>query len=93
MAVPEFYGAQLGLRDNCNCKKKELLLEIEHQWDLGDTRLLEEDKFLGEVNLGDMESTLGEHHHYWLLAIITMRKALFLREHQKQQQTFSGNTT
>jgi hypothetical protein len=50
-------------------KKEELLLEIERQWDLGGAGLLEEDKYLAEVNLGDMETTLGEPQHYWLLAI------------------------
>jgi hypothetical protein len=34
-------------------KKEELLLEIEHQWDLGDAGLLEKHKYLVEVNLGD----------------------------------------
>ncbi len=56
-------------------KKEELLLEIERQWDLGDARLLEEDEYLLKVNLGDMETTLGEHQHYWLLAIQTAQKA------------------
>ena len=37
--------------------------------------LLEEDKYLGEVNLGDLETTSGERLHYWLLAIKTARKA------------------
>jgi hypothetical protein len=31
-------------------KKEEILLEIERQWDLGDARLLEEDKYLAKVN-------------------------------------------
>jgi hypothetical protein len=52
-------------------KKEELLLEIERQWDLGDAGLLDEDKYLAEVNLGDLETTSGERHHYWLLAIKT----------------------
>ena len=61
-------------------KKEELLLEIECQWDLRDAGLLEEDKYLAEVNLGDMETTLGERQHYWLLAIQTARKAKLLWE-------------
>jgi hypothetical protein len=74
-------------------KKEELLLEIEHQWDLGDAGLLEEDKYLAEFNLGDMETTSGEHQHYWLLAIKTARKAKILQEQQGQQQTVSGEAT
>jgi hypothetical protein len=37
-------------------KKEEILLEIERQWDLGDDGLLEEDKYLVEVNMGDIET-------------------------------------
>jgi hypothetical protein len=73
-------------------KKEELLLEIERQWDLGDAGLLEEDKYLVEVNLGDLETTLGECLHYWLLAIKTAQKAKLLWEQQEQQQTGSGET-
>jgi hypothetical protein len=59
-------------------KKEELLLEIERQWDQGDARLLDEDKYLVEVNLGDLETTSGERQHYWLLAIKTARTAKLL---------------
>ncbi len=73
-------------------KKEELLLEIERQWDLGDDGLLEEDKYLAEVNLGDLETTSGERLHYWLLAIKTARKVKLFREQQEQQQTGTGET-
>ncbi len=56
-----------------NARKEELLLEIEHQRELRDAGLLEEDKYLAEVNLEEMESSLGEWQHYWLLAIQTAR--------------------
>jgi hypothetical protein len=74
-------------------KKEELLLEIERQGDLGDAGLLEEDKYLAEVNLGDMETTWGEHQHYWLLAIKPAQKAKLLWEQQERQQTVSGETS
>ncbi len=74
-------------------KKEELLLEIERQRDLGDAGLVEEDKYLAEVNLGDMETTSGEHQHYWLLPIQTAWKAKLLREQQERQQTVSRETT
>jgi hypothetical protein len=73
-------------------KKEELILEIERQQELGDAGLLEEDKYLAEVNLGDIENTSGERLHYWLLAIKTARKAKILREQQERQQTVSGET-
>jgi hypothetical protein len=73
-------------------RKEELLREIERQQELGDKGLLEEDKYLAEVNLEGLETTLGERQHYWLLAIKTAQKAKILREQQEQQQTISRNT-
>ncbi len=61
-------------------KEEELLLEIERQRKLGDTGLLEEDKYLAEVNLKGLETTSGEQQHYWLLAIKTAQNAKILRE-------------
>jgi hypothetical protein len=78
VAVLQLYGAQPSLRHKRDWKKEELLLEIERQRDLGDAGLLDEDKYLAEVNLGDLETTLGEHQHYWLLAIKTAQKAKLL---------------
>ncbi len=65
---------------------------VERQRELGDAGLLEEDKYLVEVNMEDMETTLGERQHYWVLAIKTARKAKLLWEQQEQQQTVNGNT-
>ncbi len=46
--------------------------------------LLEEDKYLAEINMGDMETTLGEGQHYWLFAMKTARKAKLLWKQQEQ---------
>jgi hypothetical protein len=70
-------------------RKEELLREIKRQWELGDAGLLEEDKYLAEVNLEGSEDTSGERQHYWLLAIKTARKAKILRKQQEQQQAVS----
>ncbi len=78
MAVSQIYGAQPSHRTIATGKKEELLSEIEHQPDLGDAGLLDEDKFQAEINLGDLETTLGERQHYWLLAIKSARKAKLL---------------
>ena len=53
---------------------------IGRQQELGEAGLLEEDKYLAEVNLGDMETTSGECQHYWLLllTIKTVQKAKLL---------------
>jgi hypothetical protein len=73
-------------------RKEELLREIERQRELGDAGLLEEDKYLAEVNLEGLEDTSGERQHYWLLAIKTTRKAKILREQREQQQADSRIT-
>ena len=44
-------------------------MEIERQRGLGNAGLLEEDKYLGEVNLEEMATSSGERQHYWILAI------------------------
>ena len=73
-------------------RKEELLREIERQRELGDAGLLEEDKYLAEVNLEGLEDTSGERQHYWLLAIKTARKAKILREQREKQQADSRTT-
>ncbi len=58
-------------------RKEKLLREIKRQRELGDAGLLEENKYLAEVNLEGLEDTSGERQHYWLLAIKTARKAKY----------------
>jgi hypothetical protein len=60
-------------------RKEELLLEIERQRELEDTGLLEEDKYLAEVNLEEITSYSGDRRHYWLLAIQTAQKSLCIK--------------
>ena len=74
-------------------KKEELLAEIEGQRELSNTGLLEEDKYLSEVNLEDMATSSGEQQHYWLLAIQTARNHYTLKTHQGTQQTVHSDTT
>ena len=64
-------------------RKEQIQRKIEHQLELGATGLLQEDRYLMEINLEDMESTLGERQEYWLLAITAARKANILREQQR----------
>jgi hypothetical protein len=42
--------------------------------------LMEEDQYLAEVNLEDLESTTGERQEYWLVAICAAREASITRE-------------
>jgi hypothetical protein len=73
-------------------RKEELIREIKWQRELGDAGLLEEDKYLAEVNLKGLETTSGERQHYWLLAIKTAWKVKILREQREQQHTVRRTT-
>jgi hypothetical protein len=55
--------------------KEEILQEIERQLELGTEDLLDEDQYLAEINLDDLESSSGERQEYWLLAIRAAREA------------------
>ncbi len=68
-------------------------MEIERQRDLGDAGLLEEDKYLAEVNLEEMATSSGEQQHYWLLAIQTTRNHYALKVQRESQQIARRNTT
>ena len=50
-------------------QKNELQMEIERQQELGTEGLLDDDCYLAECNLGDLEDTSGIRETYWLLAI------------------------
>ncbi len=76
-----------------SAKKEELLVEIERQRELGEAGLLEEDKYLAEVNLEEMSNSSGERQHYWLLAIQTARTHFTLRAQQERQQMAQLETT
>ena len=60
-------------------RKEELQAEIEKQQQMGDEELLSKDKFLAEVNLEDLSTTLGGKQQYWLLAIKAAQKALTIQ--------------
>ena len=48
-------------------RKEEIQRFIEDQLDLGEEGLDERDHYLLEINLEDLETSLGEDQHYWLL--------------------------
>ncbi len=75
VAVLQLYGARPSLRHNRNWKKGGTAIGDRMSTGSG---LLDEDQYLAEVNLGDLETTLGERQHYWLLAIKTAQKAKLL---------------
>ncbi len=48
---------------------------IEAQQDMGWEDLVEEDQYLAEINLEDLEHTSGKRQEYWLVAIQAAREA------------------
>ena len=52
-----------------NLRKEEIQQEIEEQMEMGSDGLLDEDLWMMEVNLKDLETTSGEQEEYWLVAI------------------------
>ncbi len=63
-------------------QKEKLQQLIEDQIELGGEGLDDDDKFLLEINLDDLESTSGETQEYWLLAIQAAREARLLRQQE-----------
>ena len=61
-------------------RKEDLQREIEHQQELGEAGLLEEDAYLLDIPLEDLEASTGERQHYWLLAITAAREACQLTQ-------------
>ena len=68
-------------------------MEIKKQQELGNNGLLEEDLYLLEVNLEDLETTSGERQEYWLLAIRAAREACRLMAQQSDNNIATGTTT
>ena len=63
-------------------RKEELQREIEHQILLGGAGLDKQDRYLLEINVGDLEISSGEDQYYWLLAIRAARVDRRLKEKQ-----------
>ena len=64
------------------CERKEQLMEdIDEQLAMGEDGLKEEDKWLLEVQLDDLDGeTSGEKEAYWVMAITTAREHFRLRQ-------------
>ena len=65
-------------------RKEELQMEIERQQELGTEGLLDDDCYLAECNLGNLEETSGIRKTYWLLAIQATQEASRLEGIQTQ---------
>ena len=51
---------------------------------LGGEGLAEEDEYLLEINLDDLDNSTGEDQIYWLMALKTARKAWQIQEERRQ---------
>jgi hypothetical protein len=72
---------------NATLRKEELQREIKSQQEIGMEGLMEEDQYLAEVNLEDLESTTGKRQEYWLVAICAAREASILQgQHTARQR-------
>jgi hypothetical protein len=74
-------------------RKEELQMEIERQQELGEEGLLEEDCYLAECNLGNLEETSGILETYWLLSIQAARDAGRLEGVRVQAEEANRNTS
>ena len=69
-----------------NKKKEELREKIEEVQAMAGEDLLEEDRFLAEVNLEDLEDSSGDKQTYWLLVMNTHKKKRKLRERREAEE-------
>ena len=75
-------------------RREKLLEEIEKQLELGGDGLAEEDSWMLEVNLGDLdEEATGEYETYWLLAIEAARERYLLQTNRESSNANRSETT
>jgi hypothetical protein len=70
-------------------RKAEIRRELEYQLMLGGEGVAEEDEYLLEINLDDLDNSTGEDQIYWLMALQTARKAWQIQE-ERRQATAAG---
>jgi hypothetical protein len=78
----QIHNTVLGMQ--ATIRKEAIQKETEEQMELGAAGLLEEDNWMLEVNLGDLESTSGEQEQYWLVAIKAAREVAMPTWQNKQ---------
>ena len=61
-------------------RKESIRRELEYQMSLGENGVAEEDQYLLELDLDDLDHSTGEDQAIWLLALKAARKAQQLRE-------------
>jgi hypothetical protein len=76
---------------NARKRKESLQRELEYQIVLGGDELAEEDQYLLEINLDDLNLSSGEDQVYWLLAFKTARKAWEIQQARANGVRDRGN--
>ena len=71
-------------------RKEEIRDALEEQMELGEEGLAEEDRFLLEINLDELDNSTGEDQTYWLLSLQAARDARQLLQ-QQNNATTGGN--
>ena len=72
-------------------RKESLRRELEYQIALGGDGLAEEDQYLLEINLDDLNLSSGEDQVYWLLAFKTARRAWEIQQARADESMEGGN--
>ena len=73
--------------DLASRRKEEIRDALEEQLVRGEEELAEEDRFLLEINLDDLDHSTGEEQTYWLLALQAAKEARQLRLQQINNET------
>ena len=73
--------------------REKLQRAIEVQQELGEEGLREEDKWLLEVNLSDLDQTSGEREAYWVLAVEMARKRFEMSSRNRVTAHGASTTT
>ena len=66
-------------------RKEDIRRELLDQIEIGGEGLAEEDKYLLEINLDELDTSSGEEQTYWLLALRAARVAFQIRELRRQE--------
>ncbi len=72
---------------HANARKDKLRKALQDQLDLGGEELDAKDRYLLEINLGDIETTSGEEQTYWLLALLTAKEARRIRLREEAERS------
>ena len=71
--------------------RERLQQAIEEQLSLGGEDLCEEDKWMMEINLDDLDVSMGDREAYWVLAVQMARERFYLRQRRNESAERSAH--